>query len=84
MSLVRRAQCIERCLLLFDGGGSNSASKCLFKHDLQAVADQMNMTIRVAHYPSYCSKYNLIERRFFPHLSRVGTGMLFDTLEHVV
>ncbi|HIE98984.1 MAG TPA: ISAzo13 family transposase, partial [Fuerstia sp.] len=36
------------------------------------------------HYPSYCSKYNLIERRFFPHLSRVCTGMLFDTLEHVV
>ena len=29
-------------------------------------------------------KYNLIERRFFPHLSRVCTGMLFDTLEHVV
>jgi len=71
-------------LLLFDGGGSNSASKYLFKHDLQAVANQTNMTIRVAHYPSYCSKYNLIERRFFPHLSRACTGMLFDTLEHVV
>ena len=48
------------------------------------VADRTNMTIRVAHSPSYCSKYNLIERRFFPHLSRVCTGMLFDTLEHVV
>ena len=71
-------------LLLFDGGGSNSASKFLFKHDLQAVANHTNMTIRVAHYPSYCSKYNLIERRFFPHLSRVCTGMLFDTLERVV
>lgn len=71
-------------LLLFDCGGSNSASKYLFKHDLQLVADHTNMTIRVAHYPSYCSKYNLIERRFFPHLSRVCTGMLFDTLEHVV
>jgi hypothetical protein len=71
-------------LLLFDCGGSNSASKYLFKHDLQAVADQTNMTIRVAHYPSSCSKYNLIERRFFPHLSRVCTGMLFETLEHVV
>jgi hypothetical protein len=39
--------------------------------------------IALAHYPSYCSKYNLIERRFFPHLSRVCTGMLFDTLETV-
>ncbi len=71
-------------LLLFDGGGSNSASKYLFKHDLQQVADHTGMTIRVAHYPSYCSKYNPIERRFFPHLSRVCTGMLFDTLETVV
>lgn len=71
-------------LLLFDGGGSNSARKYLFKHDLQAVANHTNMTIRVAHYPSYCSKYNPIERRFFSHLSRVCTGMLFDTLEHVV
>lgn len=71
-------------LLLFDCGGSNSASKYLFKHDLQTVANQTNITIRVAHYPSYCSKYNLIERRFFPHLSRVCTGMLFDTLPRVV
>ena len=71
-------------LLLFDGGGSNSARKCLFKHDLQSVANHTNMTIRVAHYPSDCSKYNPIERRFFAHLSRVCTGMLFDTLQRVV
>lgn len=71
-------------LLLFDGGGSNSASKYLFKHDLQQVSNNTGMTIRVAHYPSYCSKYNPIERRFFAHLSRVCTGMLFDTLETVV
>jgi hypothetical protein len=71
-------------LLLFDGGGSNSASKYLFKHDLQQVSNSTRMTIRVAHYPSYCSKYNPIERRFFAHLSRVCTGMLFDTLETVV
>lgn len=76
-------------LLLFDGGGSNSARKYLFKHDLQSVANQTNMTIRVDHYPSYCSpvfreRDNPIERRFFPHLSRVCTGMLFDTLERVV
>jgi hypothetical protein len=74
----------DSILLLFDGGGSNSASKYIFKHDLQAVANSIGMKIRVAHYPSYCSKYNPIERRFFPHLSRVCTGMLFDTLETVV
>ena len=42
------------------------------------------MEIRVAHYPSYCSKYNRIERRLFPHITRACTGMLFDSLDTVV
>jgi len=76
-------------LLLFDGGGTNAARKYLFKQDLQAVANHTNMTVHVAHYPSYCSpvfreRDNPIERRFFPHLSRVCTGMLLDTLDRVV
>jgi hypothetical protein len=74
----------DSILLLCDGGGSNSANKYIFKHDLQTVADQIGMEIRVAHYPSYCSKYNLIERRLFPHIGRACTGLLFDTLETVV
>lgn len=52
-------------LLLFDCGGSNAANKYIFKHDLQAVVDSIGIEIRVAHYPSYCSKYNPIERRLF-------------------
>lgn len=71
-------------LLLADCGGSNSASKYIFKHDLQAVANAIGVEVRVAHYPSYCSKYNPIERRFFSHVGRVCTGMLFDTLERIV
>lgn len=71
----------DSILLLVDCGGSNSATKYLFKHDLQAVANAIGVEIRVAHYPSYCSKYNLIERRFFPHVARACTGLLFDTLE---
>lgn len=71
-------------LLLVDCGGSNAATKYIFKHDLQAVANAIGVEIRVAHYPSYCSKYNLIERRFFPHVSRACTGMLFDTLERTI
>lgn len=74
----------DSILLLADCGGSNSASKYIFKHDLQAVVNRIGVEIRVAHYPSYCSKYNPIERRFFPHVSRACTGMLFDTLERCV
>ncbi|WP_425571293.1 ISAzo13-like element transposase-related protein [Novipirellula rosea] len=30
--------------------------------------------IRVAHLPSYCSKYNPIERRIFSHVGRACSG----------
>ncbi len=71
-------------LLLCDCGGSNAAHTYIFKHDLQTMADTIGLEIRVAHYPSYCSKYNPIERRLFPHITRACTGMLFDTLDTVV
>ncbi|MGB5635916.1 MAG: hypothetical protein WBM86_24470, partial [Waterburya sp.] len=71
-------------LLLCDSGGSNSANKYIFKHDLQILANRIGREIRVAHYPSYCSKYNPIERRLFPHIGRACSGMLFDNLDTVV
>lgn len=74
----------DSILLLVDCGGSNAATKYLFKHDLQEVVNAIGIEIRVAHYPSYCSKYNPIERRFFPHVTRACTGMLFDTLARAV
>ena len=71
-------------LLLCDGGGSNSASHNIFKQDLQEMANDLGIDIRMAHYPSYCSKYNPIERRFFSQVGRACKGMLFDTLETAV
>ena len=56
----------------------------LFKQDLQDLVNDLGVEIRVAHYPSYCSKYNPIERRFFPHITRACQGMLFDTLQTAV
>ena len=71
-------------LLTCDGGGSNSSSKYIFKHDLQDLSDSIGMEIRVAHYPPYCSKYNPIERRLFSHIARACSGMLFDSIDRVV
>jgi Rhodopirellula transposase DDE domain len=71
-------------LLLCDGGGSNSASHYIFKQDLQDLVNDLGIKIRLAHYPSYCSKYNPIERRFFSQVSRACTGMLFDSLKTAV
>lgn len=71
-------------LWLCDCGGSNSANQNLFKQDLQTLVNDIGIEIRIAHYPSYCSKYNPIEHRFFPHVGRACQGKLFDTLDTVV
>lgn len=71
-------------LWMCDCGGSNSANQHLFKRDLQNLVNDIGIEIRIAHYPSYCSKYNPIERRFFPHIARACQGMLFDTLDTAV
>jgi hypothetical protein len=73
----------RRLLLLCDGGGSNSATKYLFKQDLQCLADRLGLEIRVAHYPPYTSKYNPIEHRLFPHLSRACKGVIFRSVQQV-
>ncbi len=70
-------------LLLCDGGGSNSASRYVFKEDLQKLADRLGLEIRVAHYPPYCSKYNPIEHRLFPHVTRACQGVVFHTVQVV-
>jgi hypothetical protein len=70
-------------LLLCDGGGSNSARSYLFKAALQDLAVELGIDIRVAHYPPYTSKYNPIEHRLFPHLSRATRGVIFDSVNVV-
>lgn len=70
-------------LVLCDGGGSNSTRQHLFKQDLQALADALGIEIRIAHYPPYCSKYNPIEHRLFPHVTRACQGVIFTSIELV-
>ncbi len=51
---------------------------------MQQLVNRIGIEIRIAHYPSYCSKYNPIERRFFPHVGRACQGRLFNSLDTVV
>ena len=73
----------KQLLVLCDGGGSNSASRYVFKEGLQKLANRLGIEIRVAHYPPYCSKYNPIEHRLFPHVTRACRRVIFRTLETV-
>lgn len=70
-------------LLLCDGGGSNASNRHVFKEALQHLADRLGIEIRVAHYPPYCSKYNPIEHRVFPHVTRACQGVVFESVELV-
>jgi transposase len=70
-------------LALCDGGGSNGSRHYIFKEDLQQLADELGIEIRIAHYPPYCSKYNPIEHRLFPHVTRACQGVLFTSVKLV-
>lgn len=65
---------------LCDGGGSNHTHHYIFKEDLQKLVDELGIEIRIAHYPPYCSKYNPIEHRLFPHVTRACQGVLFTSV----
>jgi hypothetical protein len=73
----------KKLLVLCDGGGSNSASRYVFKEQLQKLANCLGLEIGVAHYPPYCSQYNPIEHRLFPDVTRACRGVIFQTLETV-
>jgi hypothetical protein len=73
----------DSILLLCDGGGSNSSHYYIFKQDWQALVNELGIEIRIAHYPPHTSKYNPIEHRLFPHLSRMCQGVLFESVQTV-
>ena len=68
-------------LLLCDCGGSNNARYYIFFDTLQKLSNELNIEIRIAHYPPYTSKYNPIEHRLFPHITRACKGAIFKTVD---
>jgi len=63
-------------LALADCGGSNGYRLPLFREALCGTARRIGRSIRVAHLPPYCSKYNPIDHRLFCHLTRSLKGLL--------
>lgn len=71
----------ENICLLCDGGGSNSSSHNVFKQSLMKLSKNLELGIMVVHYPPYCSKYNPIEHRLFPHVTRSWSGVPLLSVE---
>jgi len=56
-------------LITADGGGSNGSRVRLWKIELQQLAQALNLTIHVCHFPPGTSKWNKIEQRMFCHIT---------------
>ncbi len=78
---TRRHPGSTEALVLCDSGGSNGYRNKRFKEMVQWVSDCTGLTIRIAHFPSYCSKYNPCDHRLFPHVTRALSGVVLDSIE---
>jgi hypothetical protein len=67
-----------------DAGGSNSYRSHVWKHQLQRVADKLNLAIHVSHFPPGTSKWNKVEHRLFSFISLNWRGRPLRTYETVV
>ena len=61
-------------LITADSGGSNGSRVRLWKIELQRLADETGLTLRVCHLPPGTSKWNKIEHRLFAFISQNWRG----------
>ena len=73
--------CASSILVLVDCGGSNGYRHYVFKRAIQQLSDALGIKISIAHYPSYASKWNPIEHRLFPHITRKLKGIILKSVE---
>jgi len=71
-------------MIMADGGGSNGSRVRLWKLELQRLADEENLTIRVSHFPPGTSKWNKIEHRLFSYISMNWRGRPLVSHEVIV
>jgi len=67
-------------LILADGGGSNGSRLHVFKKGLQDLSSLLGIELRLAHYPPGTSKWNPIEHRVFPHITRSLSGVILSSV----
>ena len=52
-----------------------------FKEAIHLFTQKTGLEVRVAHYPAYCSKYNPIEHRVFPYVTKALKGIMIDSVK---
>ena len=74
----------EELLITADAGGSNGYRTRAWKTELQQLADDLRLRIRVCHFPPGTSKWNKIEHRLFCHITENWRGKPLRTFETIV
>jgi len=80
----RRFPRASELLITADGGGSNSSRNRLWKKSLQELADELDLTLKVCHFPPGTSKWNKIEHRLFCFITKNWRGRPLTTYEVIV
>ena len=68
-------------LMFCDSGGANSYRHHIFKSEVQNLVNEINIPIKIVHYPPYTSKWNPIEHRVFSHVTRALAGVPLNTID---
>ena len=71
-------------LITADAGGSNSYRSRVWKQQLQRLADTLNLSIHVSHFPPGTSKWNKVEHRLFSFISLNWRGRPLRSYETVI
>jgi hypothetical protein len=67
-----------------DAGGSNGYRSHVWKAELQRLADKLQLSIHVSHFPPGTSKWNKIEHRLFSFITMNWRGRPLRCYETVV
>lgn len=81
--IADRFPTVRTLLLNLDNGPENHSRRTQFMHRLTALVDEWQLTIALAYYPPYHSKYNPVER-VWGVLEQHWNGTLLDSLHTVV
>lgn len=71
----------KEILMFCDAGGANSYRHHIFKAEVQRLVNDIKIPLKIVHYPPYTSKWNPIEHRVFPHVTRALEGVPLNTVK---
>lgn len=74
---------IKRLVIFLDNGPKNSSRRTLWIKCLIDLAKRHNISIELAYYPPYHSKYNMIER-YWARLQLSWNGLIINTIDELI